>query len=82
MQSMHQAERVTISLPADISREVEELKKELSMSKSEIIKRAIEKFLQDYHKQRIQKISEMMASEYKSDKELTALTCLDKEDFR
>lgn len=82
MQSTHQAERVTISLPADISREVEELKKELHMSKSEIFKRAIEKFLQDYNKQRIHKISEMMASEYKSDKELTALTCLDKEDFR
>lgn len=82
MQSMHQAERVTISLPADISKRVEELKKELHISKSEIFKRAIEKFLQDYNKQRIRKISEIMASEYKSNKELTALTCLDKEDFR
>lgn len=82
MQSTHQAERVTISLSADIAREVEKLKKELHMSKSEIFKRAVEKFLQDYNKQRIRKISERMAFEYKSDKELIAFTSLDKEDFR
>ncbi len=41
-------ERITIFLPSDVSKEIEELKKELRMSKSEIFKRAFEKFLKEY----------------------------------
>lgn len=75
-------ERITISLPTEISEEIEELKKELRMSKSEIFKKAFEKFLQEHKRQKLQKIAEMMAEEYKKDKKLTAFTVLDSEDFK
>lgn len=75
-------ERVTISLPEAISRDIEELKKELHISKSELFKTAFEKFSQDYRKQKLQKAAEMMLEEYKTDKDLTALTSLDSEDFK
>jgi len=75
-------ERITISLPPDISQEIETLKNELKVSKSELFKRAFEKFLKEYKKQKIRKMAEMMAGEYKTNKELTAFTVLDAEDFR
>jgi metal-responsive CopG/Arc/MetJ family transcriptional regulator len=75
-------ERITISLPLDISKDIEEIKKELNVSKSEIFKKAFEKFFQDYKKQKIRKAAEKMAKEYKTDKELTAFSSLDGEDFR
>ncbi len=52
------------------------------MSKSEIFKKAFEKFLQDYKKQKLKKIAELMASEYEKDEELTSFTSLDAEDFK
>ncbi len=59
-----------------------ELKEEFHMSKSEIFKKAFEKFLQDYKKQKLKKIAELMASEYEKDEELTSFTSLDAEDFK
>ncbi len=75
-------ERITISLPSELSEAVEELKEEFHMSKSEIFKKAFEKFLQDYKKQKLKKIAEMMASEYEKDDELTSFASLDAEDFK
>lgn len=75
-------ERITISLPEAISKDIEELKNELHISKSELFKTAFEKFSQDYRKQKLQKAAEMMVREYATDKELTALTALDSEDFK
>jgi len=82
MQTVQNYERVTISLPSEISKEIEELKKELRMSKSEIFKKAFEKFLQEYRRQKIQKAAEIMASEYRENKDLTVFTRLDSEEFR
>ncbi|MEW6416915.1 MAG: ribbon-helix-helix protein, CopG family [Nitrospirota bacterium] len=82
MQTIQHYERVTISLPSEISKEIEELKKELRMSKSEIFKKAFEKFLREYRRQKIQRVAEMMASEYRKDEELTVFTDLDSEEFR
>jgi metal-responsive CopG/Arc/MetJ family transcriptional regulator len=82
MQTVQNYERVTISLSSEISKEIEELKKELRMSKSEIFKKAFEKFLQEHRRQKIQKAAEIMASEYRENKDLTVFTCLDSEEFR
>jgi metal-responsive CopG/Arc/MetJ family transcriptional regulator len=82
MQTVQNYERVTISLSSEISKEIEELKKELRMSKSEIFKKAFEKFLQEHRRQKIQKAAEIMASEYRENKNLTVFTCLDSEEFR
>jgi hypothetical protein len=43
---------------------------------------AFEKFLNEYKKQKIRKMAEMMACEYKTNKKLTAFIVLDAEDFR
>ena len=83
MQKTAQAyERITISLPVDISMDIEELKKELHVSKSELFKTAFEKFVRDYKKQKLRKAAAMMAEEYRTNRELTALTSLDGEDFK
>ncbi len=75
-------ERITISLPLELYEAIEELKEEFHMSKSEIFKKAFEKFLQDHKKQKLKKIAEMMASEYEKDEELTSFASLDAEDFK
>ncbi|MBM4137640.1 MAG: ribbon-helix-helix protein, CopG family [Nitrospira sp.] len=78
----HDYERVTISLPSEISRDIDEMKKELNISKSELFKTAFEIFLREHRKQKIRKIAERMTKDYETDKELTAFTALDSEDFR
>lgn len=78
----HDFERITISLPSTLSRDIDELKKELNVSKSEIFKRAFEKFLEDYRKKKLRQVARKMVQEYKTNKELTAFHSLDQEDFR
>ncbi|TAN44278.1 MAG: CopG family transcriptional regulator [Nitrospirae bacterium] len=75
-------ERITISLPQEISGDIDELKKELHVSKSELFKRAFEKFVHDYKQRKLRRAAELMSVEYEKDKELTALTVLDSEEFR
>ena len=75
-------ERITISLPPDIACDIDELKKELHLSKSELFKRAFERFVHDHKRRKLQKAAELMASEYETNKELTALTALDGEAFK
>ncbi|MBF0329098.1 MAG: ribbon-helix-helix protein, CopG family [Nitrospirae bacterium] len=75
-------ERVTISLPTDISKDIDKLKKELNVSKSELFKKAFMKFAREHKKQKLRKTAAMMAEEYKTNKELTVFTALDSEDFK
>lgn len=75
-------ERITISLPQGISKDIEEMKKELHVSKSELFKRAFEKFLQDYKKRKLKRAAELMAAEYEQDEELTAFTAIDSAEFK
>jgi len=74
-------DRITISLPKTLASEVELLRKELKVPKSEIFRVAIEQLLVQYRKKKLRKIAEMMASEYENDPELTVFTALDSEDF-
>ena len=61
--------------------ELDKLKNEIKRSKSEIIKLAIESYLAQQKKIKLQKAVEMMASEYENDSKLTEFTVLDSEDF-
>ncbi len=79
--TLKNVDRITISLPNSLAAEVELLRKELKVPKSEIFRVAIEQLLEQYRKKKLRKIAEMMASEYENDPELTVFTDLDSEDF-
>ena len=76
-----QNSRITITLPKYINDELDISKKELGYSKNEIIKMAIENFLEERKKAKLQNAVDIMQNEYKSNSELTAFTALDGEDF-
>lgn len=82
LRTAQKIERITVSLPAELSKNIEDLKEELNISKSEILKIAVGNFLQEQKKQKLQRIAEMMAKEYKTDKRLTEFTSLDSEEFK
>jgi len=75
-------ERITFSLPSSLNKTLNSLKKEINRSKSEIIKLAIESYLESQEKIKMQKAVEMMAKEYEEDSDLLELTSLDSEDFQ
>lgn len=73
--------RITISLNKDLSKDIDFLMKTLKVSKSEVFKLAFEKFSEDYKKNNLKKVAEMMRDEYKNNKELTSFSSLDSESF-
>lgn len=75
-------DRITFSLPNRLNLALDELKSELNRSKSEIIKIAIESYIAQQNKKKLQKAVNLMAKEYESDDNLTALTSLDAESFQ
>ena len=74
-------DRVTISLPHAISCEIEALRTQLKVSRSEIFKRAVERFIEEQRRSQLTCIAAEMAEEYRSNRELTVCTALDGEDF-
>lgn len=74
-------DRITFSLPKSMNIALDKLKSEIKRSKSEIIKLAIENYLAQQKKLKLQRAVEMMADEYENDKKLTEFTSLDSEDF-
>jgi metal-responsive CopG/Arc/MetJ family transcriptional regulator len=74
-------DRITFSLPQSMNIALDNLKSEIKRSKSEIIKLAIESYLAQQKKLKLQRAVEMMASEYENSDELTEFTVLDSEDF-
>jgi metal-responsive CopG/Arc/MetJ family transcriptional regulator len=74
-------DRVTFSLPSSINLELDKLKKEQNRSKSEIIKIAIENYINEQKRKNLQKAVELMANEYENNKALTEFSVLDSEDF-
>lgn len=74
-------ERITISVPHDLALEAEALSSELKVSRSELYKTAMESYLAEQRRQRLQMIAAEMAEEYRSNRDLTAMTALDGEDF-
>jgi metal-responsive CopG/Arc/MetJ family transcriptional regulator len=74
-------ERVTISVPHKLACEADSFSAELKVSRSELYKLALERFLAEQRRERLKLIVAEMAEEYRADKELTALTVLDAEEF-
>lgn len=75
-------ERVTFSLPSSLNATLNNLKKEVNRSKSEIINLAIQSYIKNQEKIKMQKAVEMMAKEYEEDSDLVELTSLDSEGFQ
>ena len=81
MTTQKQYDRITFSLPHSMNATLDALKDELQSSKSEIIKLAIEQYLSNQKRIKLENVVKMMEREYETDDALTALTALDGEDF-
>jgi metal-responsive CopG/Arc/MetJ family transcriptional regulator len=79
--AISEVDRVTISLPHSIVSEIETLRVKLKVSRSEIFKQAVERFIDEQNRSRLQAIAAEMAEEYRSNRELVFFTSLDAEDF-
>jgi len=75
-------DRITFLLPSSLNKTLNSLKKEVNRSKSEIIKLAIESYVSNQEKIKMQKAVQMMQKEYAEDSDFIELTSLDSEDFR
>lgn len=75
-------ERVTLSLPVDMAKDMEALTRELGVSKSEVARRAFGRYLRECRRQKLQQIAEAMAEGYSNNPELTSFTELDGEAFK
>lgn len=75
-------DRITFSLPNTLNLALDALKSESNRSKSEIIKMAIERFVTEQNKKKLQKAVALMADEYEANDELTTFTSLDSENFQ
>lgn len=74
-------DRITISVPHTLALEADALSTELKVSRSELYKTAMENYLADQRRLRVQMIAAEMADEYRANKELTSMSALDGEDF-
>ena len=81
MQTCTDIDRVTISIPHALALQSETVRSELKISRSELFRIALERFIQDQNNHRLAIIAAEMVEEYKSNRALTALTELDGEDF-
>jgi len=74
-------DRITFSLPRSMNLALDNLKKEIKISKSEIIKLALKTYLTQRKAKKIQEAVDMMAQAYENDAGLTDMTIIDAEDF-
>jgi len=77
----NETDRVTISLPHRLAQDIDALRTDLNISRSELFKVALESFLAEQRRMKLREAVAEMAEEYRSNRELTALTALDGEDF-
>lgn len=81
MQTVNDVDRVTISLPHSLTLQSEAVREELNISRSELFRLALERFIQEQSNRRLATIAAEMVEEYRGNSELTALTSLDGEAF-
>ncbi len=81
MHNSNDVDRVTISIPHSLALQSETVRGELKISRSELFRLALERFIQEQHNLRLATIAAEMVEEYRGNPELTALTELDGEDF-
>jgi metal-responsive CopG/Arc/MetJ family transcriptional regulator len=82
MQTFQSYDKVTFTIPHFLNQQLENLKNEFRVSKSEILKNAVEEYIQKQEKVRMKKSVQLMMEDYRDDKSLTEFTALDSEDFR
>ncbi|MCK5100909.1 MAG: hypothetical protein KAR45_22560 [Desulfobacteraceae bacterium] len=81
MISQKNSDRITFSLPHSMNLALDNHKKEIKSSKSEIINIALKAYLTQQKAKKIQEAVDMMAQEYEKDTGLTEMTIIDAEDF-
>jgi metal-responsive CopG/Arc/MetJ family transcriptional regulator len=81
MHTSNDVDRFTISIPHSLALQSEAVRGELKISRSELFRLALEQFIQEQNNLRLATIAAEMVEEYRSNRELTALTVLDGEDF-
>ena len=81
MQTSNDVARVTISIPHSLALLSETVRSELNISRSELFRLALERFIQEQNNARLATIAAEMVEEYKNNKALTALAVLDGDDF-
>jgi metal-responsive CopG/Arc/MetJ family transcriptional regulator len=81
MQNSTDVDRVTISIPHALSLQSEAVRGELKISRSELFRLALERFIQEQNNYRLAIIAAEMVEEYRGNSGLTALTVLDDADF-
>lgn len=79
--SISEIDRVAISLPHAIVCEIEKLRTELNVSRSEMFRLAAVRFIEEQQRSRLQTIAAEMSEEYRSNRELVSFTAIDSEDF-
>ncbi len=75
-------DRITFSLPHHLNEALDALKNESHQSKSELIKTAIENYLEEKKRRKLQEAVVLMADAYENDDDLTAMQVLDSEAFQ
>lgn len=80
--NVQDAGRITISLPANLTQDIEKIRKELGVSRSEMVRIMIERYIQGLRQEALRQAATIMEDDYATDSELTAFTVLDGEDFR
>ncbi len=81
MSSAQRSERLTVSLPLQMMKGIEDVKDEMNINKSELVRRALEAFIKRHKRKELEKIAIMMKDSYERDKELTTFTSIDSEGF-
>jgi len=81
MQTELSYDKVTFTIPNFLNQQLENLKNEFKVSKSELLKNAVQEYIKQQEKIKIQKSVQLMMNEY-SNGEITQFTTLDSEDFR
>ncbi|MBI5483920.1 MAG: hypothetical protein HY888_05610 [Deltaproteobacteria bacterium] len=81
MYTSNEVDRVTISIPHSLALQSEAVRGELKISRSELFRLALERFIQEQNNSRLATIAAEMVEEYRGNSELTVLTVLDGEDF-
>lgn len=81
MHTSTEIDRITVSLPHALAGKADELRAELNISRSELYKIALERFIEERQRNRVAAIAAEMAEEYRTNRDLTAMTALDGEDF-
>jgi metal-responsive CopG/Arc/MetJ family transcriptional regulator len=81
MKSEQGFERVTVAIPVQLLESIESIRSEMKINKSELIRRAVEEFIRNYKRKKLEEIALMMKDEYERNKELTLFTSLDSEGF-